>query len=140
MPFIVQQTFGKHKFSYLLVLSVKWHSLKGNLAVCIQIKNSVSPLIKQFHFWEFIPHVHIWNDLGFLGGSVVKTICLQYRRRGDTGSIPGLERSPGDENSKPMKTASHSSNPMNRGAWRSPVHGVRVRREWATKQQQHEMT
>ena len=35
---------------------------------------------------------------------------------GDTGSIPGLRRSPGEENGNPLQ---HSClrNPMDRGAW-----------------------
>ena len=42
---------------------------------------------------------------------------------GDTGSIPGLGRSPGEE----MATLLQNScleNPMDRGAWWAPVHGV----------------
>ena len=42
---------------------------------------------------------------------------------GDTGSIPGLERSPGVENDTPLQ---HSclANSMDRGAWWAIVHGV----------------
>ena len=42
---------------------------------------------------------------------------------GDTGSIPGLERSPGGGHGNPLQ---HSwlENPMDRGAWRVTVHGV----------------
>ena len=37
--------------------------------------------------------------------------------------IPGLGRSPGEENGNPLQ---HSclENPMNRGAWQATVHGV----------------
>ena len=40
---------------------------------------------------------------------------------GDTGSIPGLGRSPGEGNGYPLQ---HSclGNPMDRGAWRATVH------------------
>ena len=46
---------------------------------------------------------------GFPGGSEIKNPAA---RAGDTSSIPGLGRFPGEENS------------MNRGAWRATVHGI----------------
>ena len=42
---------------------------------------------------------------------------------GDTGSIPGLARSPGKGHGNPLQYAC-LENPMNRGAWRATVHGV----------------
>ena len=42
---------------------------------------------------------------------------------GDSGLIPGLERSPGEGNSHPLQY-SCLENYMNRGAWRATVHGV----------------
>ena len=41
----------------------------------------------------------------------------------ETGSIPGLGRSPGGEHGNPLQ---HSclENPMDRGAWWATVHGV----------------
>ena len=41
----------------------------------------------------------------------------------DTGSIPGLGRSPGGEHGNPLQY-SCLENPMDRGAWRATVHGV----------------
>ena len=41
----------------------------------------------------------------------------------DPGSIPGLGRSPGDENGNPLKS-SCLDNSMARGAWQATVHGV----------------
>ena len=41
----------------------------------------------------------------------------------DTGSIPGLGKSPGEENGNPLQY-SCLGNPMDRGAWRATVHGV----------------
>ena len=35
---------------------------------------------------------------------------------GDSGSIPGLEKSPGEENGSPLQY-SPLGNPMDRGAW-----------------------
>ena len=42
---------------------------------------------------------------------------------GDTGSIPGLGRSPGEGNGNPLQY-SYLENPMDRGAWWATVHGV----------------
>ena len=52
---------------------------------------------------------------------------------GDAGLIPGLERSPGEGNGKPLQY-SCLGNPMDRGVWRATVHGAgRVRHDLATK-------
>ena len=42
---------------------------------------------------------------------------------GDVGSIPGLERSPGEGNGNPPQY-SCLENSMDRGAWQATVHGV----------------
>ena len=42
---------------------------------------------------------------------------------GDAGSVPGLERSPGEGNGNPLQY-SCLGNPMDRGAWWAIVHGV----------------
>ena len=42
---------------------------------------------------------------------------------GDTGSIPGMGRSPGEGNSNPLQY-SCLENPMDRGAWQATVHGI----------------
>ena len=42
---------------------------------------------------------------------------------GDPGSIPGLERSPGERNGNPLQY-SCLENPMDRGAWQATVRGV----------------
>ena len=41
----------------------------------------------------------------------------------DTGSIPGLGRSLGEGNGNPLQY-SCLGNPMDKGAWRTTVHGV----------------
>ena len=58
--------------------------------------------------------------LGFPGGSVVKN---PPANAGDTGSIPGLGRSPGEGNGNPLQY-SYLGNSMDRGAWQATVHGV----------------
>ena len=64
-------------------------------------------------------YVHV---LGFLGGSAVKSIC-KAGAAGDTGSVPGLGRTPGRGNGNPLQY-SCLENPMDRGAWPATVHGV----------------
>ena len=44
-------------------------------------------------------------------------------KAGDSGSIPGLERSPGEGNGKPLQY-SCLGNPRDRGDWWATVHGV----------------
>ena len=58
-------------------------------------------------------------NLGFPGGSVVKNLLVNP---GDSGSIPGLRRSPREGNGNPLQY-SCLGNPMDRGAWRATVHG-----------------
>ena len=42
---------------------------------------------------------------------------------GDTGTILGLGRAPGEENGNPLQY-SCLENPLDRGAWQATVHGV----------------
>ena len=62
--------------------------------------------------------------LGFPGGSVVKNWPANA---GDTGSIPGPGRSPGEGNGNPLRY-SCLGNPMDRGAWWAAVYGIAQRR------------
>ena len=61
--------------------------------------------------------------MGFPGNSVVKNLPGNAGGKGDTGSIPGLGRSPGGRNGCPLQY-SCLDNPMDRGAWWATVHGV----------------
>ena len=60
------------------------------------------------------------NSQGFPGGSVVKNLPVNA---GDTGSIPGSERSHREGNGNPIQY-SCLENPMDRGAWQGTVHEV----------------
>ena len=64
--------------------------------------------------------------LGFPGGAAVKSLPASA---GDTGSIPGSGRSPGEGSGSPLQY-SCLGNPMDRGAWPAAVH--RVTRELFT--------
>ena len=58
--------------------------------------------------------------MGFSGGVVVKN---PPANAGDSGSIPGLRRSPGEGNGYPLQY-SCLENPMDRGALLAIVRGV----------------
>ena len=58
--------------------------------------------------------------MGFPGDSVLKNLPANT---GDTGSIFGLGRSPGEGNGNPLQY-SCLENPIDRGAWWARVHGV----------------
>ena len=64
--------------------------------------------------------VAAWLVLSFPDDSAVKN---PPANAGDTGSIPGLGRSPGGGNGN-LFQYSCLKNRMNRGAWWAPVHGV----------------
>ena len=55
---------------------------------------------------------------------------------GDVGSIPRLERSPGGRHGKPLQY-SCLENPMDRGAWRTIVHGVAKSQSWLRQLSMH---
>ena len=58
--------------------------------------------------------------MGFPGGSVVKNLPANA---GDTGSIPGSRKIPGEGNGNPLQYFC-LENSMDRGAWWAAVHGV----------------
>ena len=58
--------------------------------------------------------------MGFSGSSAVKASACNA---GDSGSIPGLGRSPGEGNGNPLQY-SCLENPMDGGAWWATVHQV----------------
>ena len=62
----------------------------------------------------------VHSYLGFSGGLVVKN---PPANAGDSSSIPGLGRNPGERNSNPIQY-SCLENPMDRGAWWAIVHGI----------------
>ena len=69
------------------------------------------------------------SQRGFPCGSVGKESACNAGNTGDTGSVSGWERSPGEENGNALQ---HSclENPMDRGAWRTTVHGVAKSQTW----------
>ena len=65
-------------------------------------------------------HKALWASKVVL---VVKNLLANAGDIRDTGSIPGLGRSPGEGSSHPLQY-SCLENPMGRGAWWATVHGV----------------
>ena len=61
--------------------------------------------------------------MGFPGGTVVKNLPTTAGQARDMGSTPESGRSPRGGNGNPLQY-SCLENPMDRGAWRAPVHGV----------------
>ena len=61
--------------------------------------------------------------MGFPGGSAVKNLPAMQEPQGDTVSIPGSERSPGEGYGNPLQY-SCLENSKNRGAWWATVHEV----------------
>ena len=58
--------------------------------------------------------------MGYLGGSDKKESACNA---GDTGSIPGSGKFPGEGSGYPLQY-SCLKNPMDKGAWQATVHGV----------------
>ena len=81
-------------------------------------------------FCVFITVLQVGYQWGFPCRSVGKESAYNA---GDSGLIPGSERSPGEGNGNPHKY-SCLEKPMERGAWQATVHGVtRVRHNLVTK-------
>ena len=73
------------------------------------------------------------HNLSIPGGTVVKNPPANAGDSRDMGSIPRSRRSLGRGNGKALQY-SCLENPMDRGAWWAPVHGVlRVGYNWATE-------
>ena len=65
-------------------------------------------------------------SVDFAGGSDGKESAYSA---GDTGSVPGLGRSPGEGNGNPLQ-CSCQGNPTDRGAWWVTICGVAKSRTW----------
>ena len=89
------------------------------MSQCTQNINQLCPP-EVPHDAEIAHKVIFW---GFPGGSVVKNTPANAGDTGNSGSIPGLARSPREGNSSPLQY-SCLENPTDRGAWRAIVHRV----------------
>ena len=68
-------------------------------------------------------HTSIIYNGAFPGGSVVKNPPANAQGARNSGSVPGLGRSPGEGSGNPLQY-SCQDNPMDKGAWRAIVHRV----------------
>ena len=71
----------------------------------------------------------MYNTMGFSGDPVVKNPPASAGDTGDTGSVPGSGRSPGEGSGNPLQY-SRLGNSMDRGAWQATVHGVTKSQTW----------
>ena len=78
-------------------------------------------LVSQDLLMTFLATYYIMS--GLPGGSDGKEFACNAGDIRDTGSIPGLGKSPGAGHGNPLQY-SCLDNPMDRGAWRATVHGV----------------
>ena len=68
--------------------------------------------------------IHLLSSLrGFCNGSAGEEATYSAGEAGDTSSVPGWGRSPGEGNGNSLQY-SFWENPMNRGDWWATVHGV----------------
>ena len=72
----------------------------------------------KFLWWKQSCLTLIYHLAGFPGGSAGKESSCN---EADLGSIPGLERSPGEGQGNPLQYSS-LRNPLDRGAWQATVH------------------
>ena len=91
-------------------------SLDVFMALFIWVKIPKHWTLREWHYWKPEPMAM----LGFPGGSYSKESSCNS---GDSGSIFGLGRSPGEGNGYPLQY-SCLENSMHRGAWRATVHRV----------------
>ena len=85
-------------------------------------KNVSFLLVQGRHFYMRVLSP-VLGRKGFLGGSFIKNPPVNAGDTGDSGSVPGLGRSPGKGHGNPLQ-CSYLENPMDRGAWQATVHGV----------------
>ena len=95
-------------------INAGWHFLFSWMTTLISIPH---PFSMGTHHSDIL-------SLCFPRSAVIKNLPAN---EGDTSSIPGSGRSPGDENSNPLQY-SHLGNPMDRGACWATVH--RVAKSW----------
>ena len=109
----------------LLKTKIRFHLLyEVLLNLFLEVITSFSELALPFRV------LRMW--LGFPGGWAVKNPA----KSGDSGSISGLKRSPGEGNGNPLQYSCLGS-PMDRRAWQVQSMGLQeVRHDLVTKQQQ----
>ena len=116
-------------FIYQLVFNINLGSLKIR---CSCLYDQILIMLVSFQ-----RNVLGWDPRkqGLLGDSVVKNLPANAGEARDSGSIPGLGRSPGIGNDNPLQYSS-LENSIDRGAWWATVHGFQ-RLDTTERQQTH---
>ena len=98
--------------------------------------HSLTSLItSQWGLWQVWKRTSMGDPKASQVALVLKNLPASARDVRNLGSIPGLGRSPGEENGNPFQY-SYLKNPMDRGAWWAAVHRVtksRRRLKWLSK-------
>ena len=102
-------------------------------------KTTVSTILAEV--WSFLLVGYlIWDEAvlpkGFLGGSAAKESACNAEAVGDTGSIPGLGRSPGGGHGNPLQCP-FLENPVDRGTWWATVREVSESWTWLKQLSMH---
>ena len=132
-----QPSLGRSRRTVLSLSSRKWVTRKRGLdcadlcfscfwtsywwAVNQVLASSYRPITVPFDLGNIVIPPSLWASPE--GQQLLKNPPANAGVARDTGSIPGLGRSPGVENGTPLQY-SCLENPMNRGAWWATVHGV----------------
>ena len=122
-----------------LIELMQLHKLQKPHALLFLCNNSASHLILGVaEFWQLSKFSCKFEDRQSRDQVmlVVKNPPVNAGDVRDSGSIPGLGRSPSGEHGNPLQ-CSCLENPMGRGAWRATVPGViesRTRLKWLTAQ------
>ena len=131
---------SKFKEFRLLFLIVQSPSLSPSSEDIIQdIKNKLCAIFLRVFLYD-IALSHCWKINGALGSFGLPTFFPVVRNppanAEDVGSIPGLGRSTGEENSNPFQY-SCLENPMDRGAWWPTVHWIAKSWTWRATEHEH---
>ena len=122
-PALPRQPLGEQGAFWIRALSNQVYSIPcshGNPTTRPALRGACLPQIREGQKSQLPVSPALQASESFPGGSMVKN---PPANAGDTGSIPGSGRSPGEGNGNPLQN-SCLENPMDRGAWRATVHGV----------------
>ena len=120
-----------HPFQHLLFVDFSMMAILRCEVILIAVLIWISLIISSI---EHLYYGIVFNKKYHKSGAsqvalVVKNPPANVGDTGDMGSIPGSGRSLGEANGKPLQY-SCLDNSMDRGAWRSTVHGVTKSQTW----------